>query len=293
MITGNILLYTNEESDFGLEMTHRVSAMLEKHGRLTAIFPIRYAPIYNIYPERAPEGTPPTPELEDELSSAEMIITFGGDGTILRAARAAAELGVPILGINMGGKGFMAELEVGDIDMIELAAVGKYEIEKRMMLDVEVHRNGKLICRDFALNDVVVKGDNKVIDLTLFGDGQKITSFAGDGAVIATPTGSTAYSMAAGGPIVEPSAHNIIVTPICAHMLEAKSFVLVPDRCVSVEIGWKKHNPAYMSVDGCDHVDIKVGDAIKIRKSSKHARLVRLTDKSFYKKVSDKLTIGN
>lgn len=281
----SIILYTNAESDAGFEITGRVADMLKKGGRQPILCPR--------YDEGAAAAAGPAgfevSELESELPSAEMIITFGGDGTILRAARAAAGPGVPVLGINMGGIGFMAELETDDIELISAAAAGKYTLEKRMMLDVEVLRGGKQVCSDFALNDVVVKGDNKVIDMNLYGDGQKITGFSGDGAVVATPTGSTAYSMAAGGPIVEPLAHNIIVTPICAHILEAKSFVLVSDRRVTVEIGYKKHNPAYMSVDGCQHVSIQMGDAINVYKSEKYTHLVRLSNRSFYKKVSEKL----
>jgi len=223
------------------------------------------------------------------LSSAEMIITFGGDGTILRAARAAADLGVPILGINMGSKGFMTELEPDDIGLVELAAIGEYRIGSRMMLDVEVLRDSEPVYRDFALNDVVIRGDNKVIDLALFGDGQRISHFLADGVIVATPTGSTAYSMAAGGPIVEPSARNIIITPICAHALEMKSFVLVSDRRVSIEIGYKKHNPVYISVDGSDQASIQCGDIVNVHKSERYTRFVRLSNRSFYQKVSEKL----
>ena len=281
----NIILYSNAENDVGYEMALRVSEMLLKRGR-RAVF----CPMF----DDASFACAPPPELEvavleNELACAEMIITFGGDGTILRAARAAADLGVPILGINMGGKGFIAELEVEEIGLIDQAITGDYTIVSRMMLAVEVLRDGEPVCKDFALNDVVIKGDNKVIDLTLFGDGHRISHFSGDGAVIATPTGSTAYSMAAGGPIVEPEAHNIIVTPICAHVLEAKSFVLVSNRRVSVEVGHKKHNPAYMSVDGGDHVGIQVGDMVNVSKSESCTRLVRLSNRSFYEKVSEKL----
>ena len=281
----NIVLCPNADRDIDFKMTRKVVEMLEKHGR-QAVF----CPLFD--DNMATDALIPGIEaakLESELSSAEMIITFGGDGTILRAARAAADSGVPILGINMGGKGFIAELEVEDIELVDSVASGGYKIENRMMLDVEVRRGDELVCRDYALNDVVLRGDNKVIDLTLFGDGQRISRFSGDGAVIATPTGSTAYSMAAGGPIVEPSAHNIIVTPICAHVLETKSFVLVSDRRVSVEIGHKNHNPAYMSVDGGEQVHIQSGDVVNVCKSERYTRLVRLSNRSFYKKVSEKL----
>jgi len=280
-----IILYPNTERDIGMEMARLVCEMLEKRGKRIAFCPM--------FEDGDAECAPPAGyemlKMEDELPHAEMIITFGGDGTILRAARASVDTDVPILGINLGGKGFMAELEAGDLELIDAVAEGNYKIESRMMLDVEVLRDGNAVFRDFALNDVVIRGDSKVIDLMIFGDGQIITHFSGDGAVIATPTGSTAYSMSAGGPIVEEAAHNIIVTPICAHALQAKSFVLVSDRHVTVEAGYRKHNPAYISVDGSHHQQIPSGDIISIRKSERYTRLVRLSNRSFYQKVSEKL----
>ena len=279
-----IILYPNVSRDIDLEMTRKVGDLLKKHGRNTVICPLFDDEDESILPVGFK-----TAELEDAISSAEMIITFGGDGTILRAARAAADLGIPILGINMGGKGFMADIEVDEIELINSTASGDYETESRMMLDAEVVRGDEMVYGDFALNDIILRGDNKVIDLTLFGDGQLISKFSGDGAIVATPTGSTAYSLAAGGPIVEPSAHNIIITPICAHFLEAKPFVLVSDRCVSIEVEFKKQSCAYMSADGRERVDIQSGDVINVRKSARYTRLIRLSDRSFYQKVSEKL----
>jgi len=280
-----IIIYPNAERDIGFEMARKVGDILKKHGRLTALCPLFDGCSTAQVPLRGYEPS----ELEEEISNAEMIITIGGDGTILRAARAAAELSVPILGINLGGKGFLAELEADDIGLIDSAALGGYKLESRMMLDVELIRDGETVLSDFALNDIVIKGDNKVIDLKLYGDGQLITHFSGDGTVIATPTGSTAYSMAAGGPIVEEAAHNIIVTPICAHVLKAKSIVLVSDRRVTVELGQIKRNPAYMSADGGEHLAIRSGDLVHVRKSDRYTSLVRLSSRSYYKKVSDKL----
>jgi len=283
--SGKIILYPNAQRDVGFAMTQRVGEMLRKRGKRTVFCPV--------FDDGAATCTPPpgfdVAAIEDELPNAEMIISFGGDGTILRAARAAADMGVPILGINLGRKGFIAEIEAGDIGLIDEAVEKGFAIDNRMTLDVELIRGGETVYRDFALNDVVIRGDNKVIDLMIFGDGQRISHFSGDGTVIATPTGSTAYSMAAGGPIVEPGAENIIVTPICAHTLEGKSFVLASDRRVVVEIGYRRSNPAYMSVDGGEHVSIFCGDAIKICKSERYVRLVRLSSVSFYKKVSEKL----
>jgi len=285
-----IILFTNIDTDRDFKMTLQVAEILKNSGWHTVLCPISIEDSKELC---LTELTPPTgfkfSKIEHELDTAEMVITFGGDGTILRAARAAAELGVPILGVNLGGKGFMAELEAEDIGLLKSVADGEYKIETRIMIDVELIRNGEVVTSDYALNDVVVKGDNKVIDMTIFGDNQKITHFSGDGAVIATPTGSTAYSMSAGGPIVDPAAKNIIITPICAHILEARSFVLMLGRVVTIEIGQKKVNPAYISVDGGRHIRIQTGDMIRVLKSKRNTLLVRLSDKSFYRKVSEKL----
>jgi len=271
-------------------MTRQVDKILKNNGWQTVLCPKSIEDsTEKDFSKIAPPAGYTFSNIENEISSAEMIITFGGDGTILRAARAASDLSVPILGINLGGKGFMAELEAEDIGLLKSVADGEYKIETRIMIDVEVERDGKIICRDFALNDVVVRGDNKVIDMAVFGDNQKITHFFGDGVVIATPTGSTAYSMSAGGPIVDPAAKNIIITPICAHILEARSFVLVLGRVVTVEIGYKKSNPSYVSVDGGSHINTQSGDIIKVFKSEKTTQLVRLSDKSFFSKISSKL----
>ena len=280
-----IILCPNAERDVSYKTALTVGEMLNKRGRQFLICPL--------FSENSDiDKTPPnikTFELEDSLENAELIITFGGDGTILRAARVAAKSDVPILGVNMGGKGFMTELESSEIESINDVLSGNYKIQSRMMIDVEVSRNGNIFYRDFALNDAVVRGDNKVIDLTLLGDGQKISYFFGDGAIISTPTGSTAYSMSAGGPIVEPSAQNIIVTPICAHILEAKAVVLASERLVSVELGTNKSNPAYLSVDGGKHLDIQSGDVITASKSKMMTNLVCLSKGSFYQKVNEKL----
>ena len=280
----DIILLPNPSRDIGFAVTKQVCEILKKHGRNALV-----CPVFEDETEVGEMQGLPISDFYKALDSAEMIITFGGDGTILRAARLVADRPIPILGINMGGKGFMAELELEDVELVECAAKGEYEIGYRMMLDAELLRGGEVVAGDFALNDVVIRGINKVIEVTLYGDGNRISSFEGDGAVIATPTGSTAYSMSAGGPVVEPLAHNIIVTPICAHVLEAKPYVLMSDRNVTVEIGFSKSNPAYMSVDGCEPVPVFGGDEIRIKKSEKSTCFVRLSNKSFYRRVSEKL----
>jgi len=280
-----IILYTNVESDNNFEMTLKVANILKSSGWQIALCPAIFDETTTVPP---PSGYTYS-YIDNELDSSEMIVTLGGDGTILKAARAAADLSVPILGVNLGDKGFMAELEGDEIGLLDAAILGEYNIETRLMIDVHLLRNDEIIWSDYALNDIVIKGDNKVIDMTIYGDNQKITHFTGDGAVIATPTGSTAYSMSAGGPIVDPAAKNIIITPICAHVLEARSFVLLAGRIVTVDIGYKKANPAYISVDGGNHINIQSGDIVRVLRSERSTQLVRLSDKSFYRKVSEKL----
>jgi len=280
-----IILYTNVESDANFVVTKKVANILKSNGWQIVLCPAIF--------DEATTAPPPSgytfSYIENELENAEMIITLGGDGTILRAARAAADLSVPILGVNLGGKGFMADLEANDIELLNMTNHDEYSLETRLMIDVHLLRDGNIIWHDYALNDIVIKGDNKVIDMTIYGDNHKITHFTGDGAVIATPTGSTAYSMAAGGPIVDPAAKNIIITPICAHILDARSFVLLSGRIVTVDIGYKKANPAYISVDGGKHINIQSGDIVRVLKSEKSTQLVRLSDKSFFSRVSEKL----
>jgi NAD+ kinase len=270
--------------DKELNLTREVIELLKDCGVSAAV-----CPLFDEDGVSPRDGEIELLDLEKELGGADMVIAFGGDGTILRVARMAADKKVPVLGVNMGTMGFIAELEQEDIGLIPNIVRGDYALDRRMMLDVELKRDGAVIHRDFALNDVVVAGITKVIDLTLCGDGQKISHFSGDGAIVATPTGSTAYSMAAGGPIVEPSADNIIVTPICAHVLAAKAFVLASDRTVSVELGAVKANPAYLTVDGGVYLNLYSGDIITVRKSVKETLLVHLSNRSFYKKVNEKL----
>ena len=230
-------------------------------------------------------------DMKEEIRDADMLICFGGDGTILHAAKDATAYDVPILGVNMGSVGFMAELEYGELSLLSKVAAGKYTTESRMMMDVRVTHDGKTAYTDTALNDAVItKGAvARVVDLSVYGDNVLISNFSGDGVVISTPTGSTAYSMSAGGPIVEPTAENIIVTPICAHALTAKSFVLGNGRTVSARMGKMARKTAYLSVDGGRAVKLSGGDAVEIRASGRKTRLVRVTGRSFYEIIHQKL----
>ncbi len=230
-------------------------------------------------------------EMSDALQNADILVCFGGDGTILHAAKYADSYGIPILGVNMGSMGFMAELEHSELQKLTRLATGEYAIERRMMLDVSVKRYSRIMFRDIALNDAVItKGAvARVVDLSVMGDGVVITSFSGDGVIVSTPTGSTAYSMAAGGPIVEPTAENIIITPICAHTLQAKSLVLGRDRIINIYICSHIKKTAYLSVDGGKAFKLYPGDMVEVTRSKHQTKLIKLSDRSFYEIVNQKL----
>ncbi len=227
--------------------------------------------------------------LSELLPGAGMAVTFGGDGAILRAARALAETDVPILGINLGHKGFMAELEVRETALARDAFLGRYTVEERMMADVALFRDGKPLIRDFALNEAVVGSVARVIGFAVYGDGRRIMNLTGDGVIVSTPTGSTAYSLSAGGPIVEPMAKSLIVTPVCPHVLSARSYVLAPDRTVTVELTELRGRSAYLSVDGGEELELLERDRVEVRRSALTTRLARVTGRSFYEKVNEKL----
>lgn len=272
-----VLLCPNPLRDVDFAVTKQVKSVFEENGVETVVCPL------------CDGAADELAAITAEAENADIAVAFGGDGTIMKTARAVAESNVPIIAVNMGDMGFMAELESGEIDNIRRVLNDEYKIVQRIMLDVSLVREGKTIFEDFALNDIVIKGISKIITLELYGDNDPIFSFTGDGAVIATPTGSTAYSMSAGGPIVEPDASNIIITPICPHALTAKSFVLAPERVVCVELGGRKVNTTVLSVDGQEITSFKKGDRLIIKVSDRKARFIQLSSKSFYKKVYEKL----
>ena len=228
--------------------------------------------------------------LDRELGNAELVICFGGDGTILHMAKAATRRGVPILGVNIGTVGFMAELESSELDKLAMLAKGGYTLENRIMLDVTIQRDREIVYHDIGLNDVVVSKGTvaRIVHLSVKCDGVPAMECGGDGVVVATPTGSTAYSFSAGGPIVEPEAKNIIITPICPHDVASRCTVASDKRVVTVEMVRNVRRSAYLSVDGGKAQRLNPGDLVTIKKSNLETRLVRLKQRSFYDVVSAK-----
>ena len=229
-------------------------------------------------------------KLDRELQNAEMVICFGGDGTILHMAKAATRKNIPILGVNIGTMGFMAELESSELDQLARLANDDYTLDKRMMLDVVVQRDRDIIFHDIGLNDVVVtKGAiARIAHVAVKCDGVEVMECGGDGVIVATPTGSTAYSLSAGGPIVEPEARNILITPICAHDVMSRCIVASDKRVITVELVRNARRNAYLSVDGGKAFRLNLGDVVTVRRSNLETKLIRLKDRSFYDVVNMK-----
>ena len=228
--------------------------------------------------------------LERELPNADMVICFGGDGTILHMAKAATRKGIPILGVNIGTMGFMAELESTEMNKLSRLASGEYTLDSRMMLDVTVQRDRDIIYHDICLNDVAItKGSvGRIVHLSVKCDDVTAMECGGDGIIVSTPTGSTAYSLSAGGPIVEPDARNIIITPVCAHDMLSRSMVMSDKRIVTVQMVQNVRRNAFLSVDGGKAIRMNMGDIAIIKKSRLETRLVRLNDRSFYEVLNTK-----
>ena len=232
--------------------------------------------------------------LPQEMRGADLLITFGGDGTILHLAKLAALHKLPVLGINMGGLGFIAELEASELHLLKKLRDWNFGTESRMMLDVSVIREGKQVYTNLGLNDAVIREGpiSHVIHLKISSDGRHLADIAGDGVIIATPTGSTAYSLSAGGPVVEPVAQTMVVCPICTHNMRFSSYVLSPEHVLTVELERNGRKPVYLCVDESRAFALRADDKVQVRRSKYAMKLVRLTEKSFCEIFAQKMLPG-
>ena len=280
-----IAICPNPFRDTGLQLTLEIRRMLSAAGHDSVVCPVFADDEPGVIPSEIPMV-----KLEDAAGECSLIVVVGGDGTLLSVARTLHDYSVPILGVNLGTKGFMTTLEPEDIALIPEAAKGSMTVSRRMKLDIALTRGGETIYTDCALNDAVIHGYGDCIKLTAMCDGDTITAFSGDGIVLATPTGSTGYSMSAGGPIVEPDAENILITPICAHVMGARSFVLDPVRTISVKTEKLHGRRAYLSVDGNPVYDLANDDVVTVKRSARYTEMVNMGRKSFSDIAYEKLT---
>jgi NAD+ kinase len=225
------------------------------------------------------------------LESCDIAIVIGGDGTTLNVAKHASFLGKATLGINAGRLGFMSGLEKDELDMLKCLVNHDYSVEERMMLKAQIVENGKIIATHHCLNDAVIsRGDlARLIDINVMSDGREVTKTRADGMIVSTPTGSTAYSMAAGGPVLSPDNSCFVVTPICPHSLINRSIVFSSDKCLTLSVNNDKNNKSFLSLDGEQSVPINVDTEIIISKSEYSAKLIKIKPDNFYEILNKKI----
>ncbi|MBR0355237.1 MAG: NAD(+)/NADH kinase [Oscillospiraceae bacterium] len=279
-----IALCPNPYRDTDLSFTKNVALLLGQAGFEAAVCPV----FSDDEPDVIPKDVKAC-KITDVVDACTLAVVIGGDGTMLAVARQLHGRDLPMLGVNLGTKGFMTALEPENIALIVEAARGHYTISKRMMLDIALVRAGEVIYSDSVLNDAVIHGYGECVTITAWCNGQRMTGFTGDGVILSTPTGSTGYTMSAGGPIVEPDTENIILSPICAHVMGSRTFVLDPGREILIRMEKSHGRRAYLSADGNSVIDLENGDFLRVRRSEHHALMVDMGLKSFYEIAYEKL----
>lgn len=270
-------IVTNETKDKDLSITAKLQAIIEKHGGNSKVFLCNK------------DG------IEKQKNNADCVLVLGGDGTLLSVAREVAGMHVPVLGINLGTLGFLAEVELNRMDeAIERLMKGDYLTEERMMLNATIVHDGKETVLSPALNDVTLTrcGSLQIIRYSIYVNGKFLSNMSADGVIVATPTGSTGYNMSAGGPIAEPGAQLLMLTPICAHTLNSRSIILHSDDVVEIVIG-SGNDGSKLTVeaasDGNEKILLSTGDTLRICKSDKTTVIVKLDERSFLEALQRKM----
>jgi NAD+ kinase len=237
----------------------------------------------------------PEPDIRALPPDVDFIVVMGGDGTILSVARHYGERGVPIFGVNMGGLGFLTEISLDELypSMAEHVLTGKFEVEERLMLTATLFRQGQLLWQENVLNDAVInKGAlARIAELTTWIDGEYLTVYRADGLIVATPTGSTAYNLSAGGPIVYPTLRHILLLPICSHTLSNRPIILPDTVTVAVTLD-EKAQDVYLTLDGQVGRAMEPGDRVEIRRAPYHIHLVKSPHRSHFEILRTKLGWG-
>ncbi|MCX7747511.1 MAG: NAD(+)/NADH kinase [Clostridia bacterium] len=276
-------IIANQDRDPGFKYTKTlVESIIQNLGEV--LLPKEIAPELNLNIQGY--------EQDEIINQSEIVVCLGGDGTFLKVARMLYNKEVPILGINLGSLGFLTEVDRNDIPTAAEAIVGgKFGVEERMMLETKIVRTDGSVERDIALNDIVVSRGalSRILHLKTYINHVFIDSFPGDGLIISSPTGSTAYSLSAGGPIVEPDTDLIIVTPICPHILYSRSFVTPGERLVRVVIDEAYGHTAMVTVDGQKGYEVKGGDSIEIKKAASNVKIIRINKRNFFNILRTKI----
>ena len=230
----------------------------------------------------------PLPEI---LSECDIMIAIGGDGTIIRLAKNASMYNKPVLGINAGRLGFMAGLEKNELSLLSNLIDGNYSIDKRIMLKVEIENENEITKTCYCLNDAVISRGtfSKMIYIDIFYDEKHVNGYRADGVIVSTPTGSTAYSLSAGGPVVDPEIESILLTPICPHSLFSRSIVFRPDAKLKIKANAYDENDFFLTIDGDEVFSVPYGSHINAYKSDGYADFIRIKSEIFYDILNKKL----
>ena len=275
----NFLIIANKQKDINLEITEQIKHHITRMGAVCNVYDQYNRNVTSI---DIPEGT-------------QCILVIGGDGTILAAARMLVGNTIPLLGINLGTLGFLADVNLADLSKtLDLLLKDQYQVENRIMLTAEVYKQGEKAATYIALNDFNTNrcGASRVIGLKVGINGSTIDCYRADGVIVCTPTGSTGYNLSAGGPIINPTCKNFVITPICPHSLTARSIVLAKEDVVTVEVEQIRSNikeEAIISFDGREGLSIVPGDQVKIYKSQEVTPFIKATEVSFVQILKEKL----
>lgn len=234
--------------------------------------------------------------VDEVYARADIVVVLGGDGTILESARRAAPHDKPIIGINLGRLGYMAELDMSELDLLPRLFSGDYKLEHRSMLSVSIiGSTGKSRYSSFALNEAVISNGSiaRIVDLELYQDNTLMNSYRADGLIIASPTGSTAYSMSAGGPIIDPALACFCVTPICSHFTSSRPVLFSDGAVLNVKNVCKREKSLYLTLDGKTNSELYYGDIVRVTRSELTTKLIRLKKQMFYRTLRQKMSEYN
>lgn len=279
---------TNRDKDENLEITTKIAEYMKQNGKI-CIFPDRSDSEDDAHYYTDVEAVP---------DDTECAIVLGGDGTIIQAAHDLAGKGIPILGINLGTLGFLAEIEKNRLyDALDSLYTDRLRMENRMMLTGCIRSNGQQIYSGFVLNDVVItrSGFSRIISFSVYINDELVDRYRGDGVIISTPTGSTGYNLSSGGPVVKPDSEIMVITPICPHSLTARSLVVSSDDRIKIKINESKktqEEEAIATLDGRMAILLQTEDEIEVYKAEEVTRLVKINQTSFFDILRTKIGQG-
>jgi NAD+ kinase len=275
-------IIANRDKDENLTLSYEIADYLTSQGK------------HCIIQKKSQTEQDPHEQLLTE--DVEGILVLGGDGTLLRAARELADRQIPFLGINLGHLGYLAEIECANVQLaLDKLIADEYTVEERMMVSGKVYRDGRVIGEDVALNDIVLnrKGSLRVVNYNIYVNDQYLNSFTADGIIVSTPTGSTGYSLSAGGPVVSPTASMLILTPICPHTMNSRSIIFSDADRIRIQIGEERHVEAgetCVVFDGAAGFELQAGDYVEIEKSRLVTRIMKISQASFLEVLRTKLS---